>query len=190
MTLDSYDLYALAGERSYEVVKRFRDRWLTSLEPAAEEHEFPRYSDRPDAVYRSPWELIDRLLAAPEQPHSLYWSNRGPGEELHAMLFFTTDSGLIAGLTVANRQPRPSNHDASAARPKRRCSLRLRNGGAAASRHNLRVRSDSPHSRDPAASNVSAGSLGPPVATQRGRKDVGQEAAGYDRAGGRGGADR
>jgi hypothetical protein len=105
MTLDSYDLYALAGERSYEVVKRFRDRWLTSLEPAAEEHEFPRYSDRPDAVYMSPWELIDRLLAAPEQPHSLYWSNRGPGEELHAMLFFTTDGGLIAGLTVQTDDP-------------------------------------------------------------------------------------
>ena len=105
MTLDSYDLYALAGERSYEVVKRFRDRWLTSLEPSAEEYEFPRYSDRPDAVYRSPWELIDRLLAAPEQPHSLYWSNRGSGGELHAMLFFTADRGLIAGLTVETDDP-------------------------------------------------------------------------------------
>lgn len=105
MTLDLYDLYALAGERSYEVVKRFRDRWLTSLESSAEQYEFPRYSDRPAAVYRSPWELIDRLLAAPEQPNSLYWSNRGPGQELHAMLFFTTDSGLNAGLTVETDDP-------------------------------------------------------------------------------------
>lgn len=49
--------------------------------------------------------LIDRLLAAPEQPHSLYWSNRGPGQELPAMLFFTTDGGLIAGLTVETDDP-------------------------------------------------------------------------------------
>jgi hypothetical protein len=99
------DLYALAGERSHDVVRRFRDRWLTSFEPSAAEYEFPQYSDRPDAVYSSPWELIDRLLAAPEQPHSLYWRNPRPGHELHAMLFFTTDGGLIAGLTVATADP-------------------------------------------------------------------------------------
>jgi hypothetical protein len=62
----------------------------------------PRYSDRPDTVYSSPWELIHRLLAEPEQP---YWSNRGLGYELHGMLFFTTDDGLIAGLTVAAEHP-------------------------------------------------------------------------------------
>ena len=106
MTLvDLYDLYALADGRSHEVVRRFRDRWLTDCEPAADEYEFPQYSDRPDAVYSSPWELVDRLIAAPEQPHSLYWTNRRRGYERNAMLFFTTDRGLIAGLTVATEDP-------------------------------------------------------------------------------------
>ena len=103
--VDLLDLYALAGERSHEVVRRFRDRWLTSFEPSAAEYEFPQYSDRPGAVYSSPWELIDRLVAAPDQPHSLYWRNRRSAHELHAMLFFTTDGGLIAGLTVATADP-------------------------------------------------------------------------------------
>ena len=76
-----------------------------SFEPSAAEYEFPQYSDRPDAVYCSPWELIDRLVAAPDQPHSLYWRNRRSAHELHAMLFFTTDGGLIAGLTVATADP-------------------------------------------------------------------------------------
>ncbi|HET8741808.1 MAG TPA: hypothetical protein VFM41_04245 [Gaiella sp.] len=66
---------------------------------------FPQYSDRPDAVYGSPWQLIDQLLAQPTQPHSLYWRNPRPGHVLHAMLFFTTDGGLIAGLTVATEDP-------------------------------------------------------------------------------------
>jgi len=66
---------------------------------------FPQYSDRPDAVYDSPWPLIDQLLAEPTQHHSLYWRNPRLGHVLNAMLFFTTDGGLIAGLTVATEDP-------------------------------------------------------------------------------------
>jgi hypothetical protein len=102
---ESLDLYALAGERSHRVMRRFRDRWLTGFEESADEYEFPQYAVRPDAVYGSPWQLIDRLLAEPTQPHSLYWRNPRPGHVLHAMLFFTTDGGLIAGLTVTTEDP-------------------------------------------------------------------------------------
>ena len=102
---ESLDLYALAGERSHQVMRRFRDQWLTGFEESADEYEFPQYSVRPDAVYGSPWQLIDRLLAEPTQPHSLYWRNPRPGYVLHAMLFFTTDGGLIVGLTVTTEDP-------------------------------------------------------------------------------------
>lgn|SRR5262249_14405856 len=71
------------------------------FEESAIEYEFPRFADRPDAVYNSPWELIERLLAEPSQPHSLYWMNPRGGHVLHGMLFFTADAGLIAGLTVS-----------------------------------------------------------------------------------------
>jgi hypothetical protein len=75
------------------------------FEKSEVDYVFPQYSDRPDAVYGSPWQLIDRLLAEPTQPHSLYWRNPRLGHVLHAMLFFTTDGGLIAGLTVATEDP-------------------------------------------------------------------------------------
>lgn len=42
-----------------------------------------------------------RLLAEPTQPQSVYWRNPRPGHVLHAMLFFTVDGGMIAGLTVS-----------------------------------------------------------------------------------------
>jgi hypothetical protein len=65
----------------------------------------PQYSDRPEAVYGSPWQLIDQLLAQPTEPHLLYWRNPRLEHVLHAMLCFTTDGGLIAGLTVATEDP-------------------------------------------------------------------------------------
>src|SRR5262249_21008069 len=98
---ESLDLYALATDRSSEIVSRFRERWLASFEESEVDYVLPQFADRPDAVYDSPSELIARLLAEPAQPHSLYWRNPRPGHLPHAMLFFTTDGGLIAGLAVA-----------------------------------------------------------------------------------------
>jgi hypothetical protein len=102
---ESLDLYALAGERSREVVGRFREHWLAGFEDSEVDYMFPRFADEPEAVYASPWDLIDRLLAEPTQPHSVYWRNPRPAHVLHAMLFFTTDGGLIAGLTVDTHDP-------------------------------------------------------------------------------------
>jgi hypothetical protein len=106
-TYEVYDVYALAHERSKEVVGRFRDRWLTGLTEAAEDYPVPQLSDPPDVVYDSVWELIDRMLAAPEEPYAVYWTgNRPPGQDLvAAMLFFTSESGLIAGLTIRTCDP-------------------------------------------------------------------------------------
>lgn len=85
------------------MVRRFRDRWLTSADPSQDEYWFPEHCDRPEAVYSSPWELIDRLLAAPEQPYAVYWHDRS--EPVQPALFFTTDGGLIATLALAITDP-------------------------------------------------------------------------------------
>jgi hypothetical protein len=60
------------------------------------------FADSPSAIYGSPWELIDRLLLEPDAEYALYWSRRpGPDDDvLSAHLFFTSDGGLIAGVTV------------------------------------------------------------------------------------------
>ena len=94
------DVYVLAPERSGAAVSRFADEWLRDGEPAADEVEVPQYADDPDAVFESPDDAVEWLLARPHEPHGLYWRTpRGDGAA-QAMLFFTTDGGLIAGLTV------------------------------------------------------------------------------------------
>jgi hypothetical protein len=100
------DVYVLAPARSQEAVEVFRRRWLDGFEQAADEYEFPQYATSPRHVYDSPWLLIDDLLREPHQPHALYWRNPDDSAEVaNAMLFFTTDGGLVAGLTVHDENP-------------------------------------------------------------------------------------
>ena len=94
------DLYVLAPERSKKVVQDFLFRWANGFEECADEYEFPQYSESPEKVYRSPLDLIERLISDRKAPHSIYWRN--PRKELisMAMLFFTTDGFMIAGVTA------------------------------------------------------------------------------------------
>ena len=99
------DVYVLAPERSAAVVQRFRAAWLGGFEPAAEEYEVPQYADEPEAVFATPEEAIEWLLARPDEPHALYWHGPRGGEVANGMLFFTEDGGLIAGLSVREEGP-------------------------------------------------------------------------------------
>src|SRR3954454_21882292 len=99
------DVYVLAAERSAETAARFADRWLEGLELFAEEIEVPQYAQEPEALFETPEEAIGWLLDRPEEPHALYWRNPEEGEVAYAMLFFTVDGGLIAGLTVQEEGP-------------------------------------------------------------------------------------
>jgi hypothetical protein len=102
----SLDIYVLAADRSRAVVDRFRARWLAGFEPSAEEYEFPQYATRPVAVYASPCDVIDRLLVEHTEPYGLYWHRPGGGADGTAMLFFTADGGLVAGVTAGEDDAR------------------------------------------------------------------------------------
>lgn len=103
------DLYALAPDRTEATSDRFRSAWLRHFEESAEEYEVPRNSDHPDSVYTSVDDLIRMLAASPAEGHAVYWHNSQPGPILNGMLFFTTDGGLVVGLSIADE-------DADAAR--------------------------------------------------------------------------
>lgn len=100
-----YEVYVLASGRTRDAVERFTREWATpSFEPAASDYELPRWADDPIAVYHCAEELIDVLLQRPEEPYGIYWQNTGDGPVRMAMLFFTTDRQMIAGLTVDGDQ--------------------------------------------------------------------------------------
>lgn len=99
------DIYVVAAGRSLEVARRFADQWLGQFKESAVEYEFPQYSENPESVYNSPFALIEKLVDHPKEPHAIYWENTGPDHIRNAMLFFSVDGLMIAGLTVRTREP-------------------------------------------------------------------------------------
>ena len=94
------DIYVLAKERSVQYAHRFIDAWAKGFEEVAIEYEFPQYSDEPKSVYLNPKDLIEQLVQDPKEPHAIYWHNPQNSIVSSAMLFFTIDGGMIAGLSV------------------------------------------------------------------------------------------
>jgi hypothetical protein len=96
-----YDIYALVKERSRKPVEDFLSKWGEGLIESAVEYEYPRYASEPEIVYKDVNILIDRLLIEVDQPYAIYWTNPSD-DRTHiraAMLFFTSDGGLIVGLS-------------------------------------------------------------------------------------------
>src|SRR5918997_6361937 len=99
-----YDVYVLASGRTRETVEQFTHEWLRGFRPTADDYELPQYATDPIVMYDSAEGLIDVLLKRPDEPHGIYWENTGEGPVATAMLFFTTDGKIIAGLTVSGDQ--------------------------------------------------------------------------------------
>jgi hypothetical protein len=99
-----YDVYLLCPARSADLVDRFLARFAPQREPAAAEYEVPRYAEAPAEIFPTAAGLVDYCVRHPTEPHGLYWRCLAGGDPAHAMVFFTADSGLIVGLSVA-REP-------------------------------------------------------------------------------------
>jgi hypothetical protein len=94
------DVYVLSPSRSASVAERFLDTFALRREQSAEAYEFPEYSERPLVIVTSAREAIQYCEDHPCEGHRLSFRNLGKGPA-HAMLFFTSDNGLILGLSVA-----------------------------------------------------------------------------------------
>lgn len=98
------DVYVLCPRRDLEAVARFRERWLDGMSEAEDGYDFPRYPGPPEVTYASPWELSERLVGEPARPYAIYWTAGREANLVAAMLFFTSDGGLIAGLSLPDTQ--------------------------------------------------------------------------------------
>lgn len=98
------DIYVLAPERSASAALHFLDDFLPNREPAAEEYQFPQFSDSPEVIFRDSWEAMCYCDMHPGASQSFYFSNTTAQEPAHAMLFFTPDGGMICGVSTRARQ--------------------------------------------------------------------------------------
>jgi hypothetical protein len=92
-------VYVLSPDRSTKSAERFLATFTPHREQSADDYVFPQYADQPQHVVKSAREAIEYCEAHPEETQSMYFRNLGTGPA-HAMLFFTSDGGLILGLSV------------------------------------------------------------------------------------------
>ena len=80
----------------------FLDTFLAKRKPVADEFPFPEYAESPVEIYRRPDDVIQRLEAEPNESYSIYWNSTDENLDRMAMLFFTRDGAMIAGLARDN----------------------------------------------------------------------------------------
>lgn len=98
--MERREVYVLCESRSRACAEPFLNAFLPQRSPADEDYPFPQYEDQPEVVYERPEEIMQRMEAAPDARYALYWRNLvAEGPEM-AMLFYTRDGALMAGLVV------------------------------------------------------------------------------------------
>lgn len=95
--MDSIEVYVLCGDRTSNTADRFLTSFASSRTPAAIDFPFPEYADIPEVLFTDTPELIRQLEFDRRESYSIYW-NVVDGISDQAMLFFTKDGGMIAGL--------------------------------------------------------------------------------------------
>ena len=95
-----YEVYVDCAARTVEMAKRFLDRFLPSRSQTSEDYVYPELSDDSKCIFSNVDELIEKLVAEPSEGYGIYWDREGDGDPFQAMLFFTEDGGLIAGLAT------------------------------------------------------------------------------------------
>lgn len=98
--MDEVEVYMLCRAREKGAAVAFLDKFLPRRHSSADEFLFPELSDSTQEVYRSPEEVMERLELESNQSYALYWDSDEAGARRQAMLFFTSDGEMIAGLVV------------------------------------------------------------------------------------------
>lgn len=93
------------SERNEELAARFLDRFLPDREDVADEYPFPELSDSPERTFSDAASLIRHLESKRDHGYALYWDRKNSGDPQQAMLVFTEDGGMIAGVASTNPEP-------------------------------------------------------------------------------------
>lgn len=97
-----FDVYVLCPERTEALARQFLDEWASGRISSDADYCIPRFGSHPVHVFTSPDELIRFLDANPCEEQAMYWQSGRDDEIEHAMLFYSSDGAMIAGLSVAD----------------------------------------------------------------------------------------
>ncbi|OAI55967.1 hypothetical protein AYO47_02280 [Planctomyces sp. SCGC AG-212-M04] len=98
------EVYVLCADRSFRTGKTFLDSFAPSRRPVTDELPFPELSDSPVVCLKDADEAIRRLESENNEGYSLHWSCEDDQPFPHAMLVFTEDGSMIAGLVVPEEE--------------------------------------------------------------------------------------
>lgn len=102
-----YEVYVVCAARTVEMATQFLNRFVPNRSQTAQDYVYPELSDNSECIFSSADELIKKLVAEPSESYGIYWDREDDGDPFQAMLFFTADGGLIAGL--ATKSPNIAN---------------------------------------------------------------------------------
>jgi len=94
------EVYVLCADRSFRTGMNFLGSFAPSRRPVSDEFPFPEFSDSPVVCLKDPNEAIRRLESEKNEGYALHWSCEDDQPSSQAMLVFTDDGSMIAGLVV------------------------------------------------------------------------------------------
>lgn len=103
--MTQYEVYVECSSRRANVARCFLDHFLPMRREVADEYPFPELSDEPLLTFSTAADLICRLESELSESYAVYWERMDDGEPFQAMLFFTEDGGMIAGLSASRSEP-------------------------------------------------------------------------------------
>ena len=96
--MDATEVYVLCDSRSANIAMRFLNACLPSRRQLAEEYPFPEFVDDPVQTFQTPEDLMQRLEQDENESYSIYWDAENADGPRQAMLFYTEDGAMIAGV--------------------------------------------------------------------------------------------
>ena len=97
-----FDVYVLCSERTEALAERFLAEWAPNRTPTAVEYEIPQYSDTYTHLFEDAGDLIRFLESNAAETQAVYWESGRDDEIERVMVFFTSDGGMVAGLSISD----------------------------------------------------------------------------------------
>lgn len=99
------DIYVISEKRDLKTINEFLNEFLPARDEAADEYEFPQYSDNPEIIFRSAEEALRKSIDDCELDYRIYWRALNEAKPEHAMVFFLSDGYVIYGLSTDDAYP-------------------------------------------------------------------------------------